>query len=177
MIFKAAAELFRRRGYRGTRLEDIGAAVGMTGPAIYRHFPNKEALLAELLQRAVDRAQRDLESALGAGLGPRPTLERVVGGAVVHALEESDLVAMAEREVSNLTAARRARIARQRRAILDGWVVALRAVRPELDATSALALVVGAAGLVTSSALHGPRRTERARDLYARAALAALLSR
>jgi AcrR family transcriptional regulator len=177
MIVAAAAELFRRKGYRGTRIEDIGAAVGMTGPAVYRHFPNKEALLAELLQRAIDRAQRDLQAALDAGLGARATLERIVDGAVAHALEESDLVAMAEREIANLGTARRRRMARQRRAILDGWVGALRGVRPELDAQVALALVVGVAGLVTASALHGALHPELAGEIAARAALAALLSR
>ena len=55
MIFSAAAELFRKQGYRGTRIEDIGAAVGTTGPAVYRHFPSKEALLS----RAPDRDGSD----------------------------------------------------------------------------------------------------------------------
>ena len=45
----AAERLMAERGYLAVRLEDIGAAVGVSGPAIYRHFPNKEALLVELL--------------------------------------------------------------------------------------------------------------------------------
>src|SRR5882757_5029739 len=48
-LIAAAERLVAEHGYLAVRLEDIGAAVGVTGPAIYRHFPNKEALLVELL--------------------------------------------------------------------------------------------------------------------------------
>src|SRR5687768_18195413 len=48
-IIAAAERLVAERGYLAVRLEDIGAAAGVSGPAIYRHFPNKEALLVELL--------------------------------------------------------------------------------------------------------------------------------
>src|SRR5919199_6619926 len=48
-LIAAAERLIAERGYLAVRLEDIGAAAGVSGPAIYRHFPNKEALLVELL--------------------------------------------------------------------------------------------------------------------------------
>ena len=48
-LIAAAERLVAERGFLAVRLEDIGAAVGISGPAIYRHFPNKEALLVELL--------------------------------------------------------------------------------------------------------------------------------
>jgi AcrR family transcriptional regulator len=41
----AAAELFCERGYHGVSLDEIATAVGISGPAIYRHFPNKYAML------------------------------------------------------------------------------------------------------------------------------------
>ena len=47
-LIAAAERLVAERGYLAVRLEDIGAAAGVSGPAIYRHFPNKEALLVEL---------------------------------------------------------------------------------------------------------------------------------
>src|SRR3984885_11556690 len=54
-ILTAAAALFARRGFHGVSIDDIGAAVGMSGPGIYRHFPGKDAVLAELL---LDISQR-----------------------------------------------------------------------------------------------------------------------
>src|SRR5258708_22715567 len=48
-LLSAAERLFAERGFLAVRLEDIGAAAGVSGPAIYRHFPNKESMLVELL--------------------------------------------------------------------------------------------------------------------------------
>ena len=48
-ILTAAAALFARRGFHGVTIDDIGAAAGLSGPGIYRHFPGKEAMLSEML--------------------------------------------------------------------------------------------------------------------------------
>src|SRR5580692_3061243 len=48
-IMSAAAALFAQRGFHGVSIDDIGSAVGMSGPGIYRHFASKEAVLAEML--------------------------------------------------------------------------------------------------------------------------------
>ena len=61
-LLAAAEQLMAERGYAAVRLEDIGAAAGVSGPAIYRHFASKEALLAELL---VGISTRLLDSARG----------------------------------------------------------------------------------------------------------------
>src|SRR5436305_15047820 len=54
-ILRAAAQLFAERGSRAVGVDDVGAAVGVTGPAIYRHFASKDAMLAEMLLRISDR--------------------------------------------------------------------------------------------------------------------------
>jgi AcrR family transcriptional regulator len=61
-ILGAAALLFRRRGYSGVGIDDIGTAVGMTGPAIYRYFPGKQALLQEVISAYL--AELDSERAI-----------------------------------------------------------------------------------------------------------------
>src|SRR5215510_1426733 len=53
-ILAAAAQLFAQRGYHGTTIGEVGSALGLTGPALYRHFRNKEALRAA--RRAVSGA-------------------------------------------------------------------------------------------------------------------------
>ena len=50
-ILHEAARLFAERGFSGVSLEDLGAAVGVSGPALYRHFANKQALLGAILVR------------------------------------------------------------------------------------------------------------------------------
>src|SRR5437763_17054307 len=54
-ILQAAAQLFAERGSRAVGMDDAGAAVGVTGPAIYRHFASKDAMLAEMLLRISER--------------------------------------------------------------------------------------------------------------------------
>ncbi len=44
-----AARLFAERGFHGVGVDEIGAAVGISGPGLYRHFAGKDAMLAELL--------------------------------------------------------------------------------------------------------------------------------
>ena len=48
-ILTTAAELFAARGFHGVSVSELGAACGITGPALYKHFPSKDAVLAEML--------------------------------------------------------------------------------------------------------------------------------
>lgn len=55
-ILQAALGLFRKRGFHGASLDDIAhAAGGLTGPAVYRHFADKEHLLAACHQVLLER--------------------------------------------------------------------------------------------------------------------------
>jgi AcrR family transcriptional regulator len=70
-----SAELFADRGFVAVGIDDIAARVGVTGPAIYRHFESKDALFAAVLEGAMS----DFASALeGATNDPSYTLESVV---------------------------------------------------------------------------------------------------
>ena len=48
-ILATAAELFATRGFHGVSVADLGAARGISGPALYKHFPSKDAVLAAML--------------------------------------------------------------------------------------------------------------------------------
>lgn len=53
-IVAAAARLFADRGFSGVGIDDIGAELGISGPALYRHISGKDSLLAEIVVRLVD---------------------------------------------------------------------------------------------------------------------------
>jgi AcrR family transcriptional regulator len=55
MILNEAAELFKRNGYRKTRLEDLAQVLGVTRPAIYYHFRAKQDLLVAIELRSIER--------------------------------------------------------------------------------------------------------------------------
>jgi AcrR family transcriptional regulator len=52
-ILDAAAELFAQRGYAATSTRLIADSVGIRQASLYYHFPNKEQILAELLEATV----------------------------------------------------------------------------------------------------------------------------
>src|ERR1700691_227378 len=57
-LVRAASRLFAERGFRAVSMEDLAAEAGVSGPAVYRHFASKEALLADLL---IDVSEQLLE--------------------------------------------------------------------------------------------------------------------
>src|SRR5690349_21385680 len=55
LLLEAATDLFAARGYHAVGIDDIGAAAGITGPGVYRHFASKQALLESLCDSAMSR--------------------------------------------------------------------------------------------------------------------------
>ncbi|MDR1929972.1 MAG: TetR/AcrR family transcriptional regulator, partial [Treponema sp.] len=48
-IMDTALDLFSRRGYEGTGIQEIVDGAGITKPALYHHFGNKEGLLGAIV--------------------------------------------------------------------------------------------------------------------------------
>ena len=59
-IMEIAAQIFARKGYRGTSMRDIGQAAGMLGGSLYHHIKSKDALFVELHHAALDAAEEQI---------------------------------------------------------------------------------------------------------------------
>lgn len=77
-ILRAAADLFRERGYRATTLDDIAARLGMSKASLYRYFRAKEEMLAAISRETIERFTRRLDAVLAADLAPDEKLRRIV---------------------------------------------------------------------------------------------------
>jgi AcrR family transcriptional regulator len=55
--------MFSRRGFAGTGVDEIGEAAGVTGPALYRHFANKQAILDALVVEGMERLMKSAQAA------------------------------------------------------------------------------------------------------------------
>jgi TetR/AcrR family transcriptional regulator, cholesterol catabolism regulator len=64
-LVRVAARLFRDRGYRATRLDDIADELGVTRAALYYYFDTKQALLEEICRRTLGLVEVALGDALG----------------------------------------------------------------------------------------------------------------
>jgi len=60
-IIAAAYRLFQSRGYRGTTMESIAEALGVTKPALYQYFPGKEELYAAVAEEGRQELKGILE--------------------------------------------------------------------------------------------------------------------
>ncbi|WP_067964176.1 SACE_7040 family transcriptional regulator [Nocardiopsis trehalosi] len=177
-ILRAAAELFAARGFHGVTIEDLGRAVGTTGPALYRHFPGKEALLASMLLDVSERLAADGRArAAAAADDPRAALEALLRGHVAFALGEPALITVHDRELGNVPAAERRRIRRLQRGYVEEWVAVLARLRPDRPAADLRAAVHAVFGLLNSTPHSaGGLSTDRMADLLLAMGTAALLA-
>ncbi len=53
-VQNAAAALFARRGFDGISMAEIAAEVGISAPALYRHFPSKESIIVAITLNEID---------------------------------------------------------------------------------------------------------------------------
>ena len=77
-ILDAALKVFAERGYRNTRLEDIGEAAGVTKGAIYHYFANKEELLLRAIEHRREEALGRIEDVLRDTKAPVSTRLRLL---------------------------------------------------------------------------------------------------
>src|SRR5947209_4286799 len=134
----AAAELFAARGYAGVSIEELGAAAGVSGPALYRHFRGKEDVLAELLVSASERLLDGATAAIAAGTDPAATLADLVAFHADFALAERDVIRVQDRELASLGEAASRRVRSLQRRYVEAWADVLVAVRPEVTRAEAV---------------------------------------
>lgn len=120
-LLHAAAEMMARDGYTGMRLDDLGAAAGISGPAVYRYFPNKEAVLVELLVDISDRLLDRGREVVRAGLPRDETLGALVDRHLDFSMGEPELIRIQDRDMAHLPADARARVARTQLAYIELW--------------------------------------------------------
>ncbi len=74
-LFSVALELFARRGYRATTMDDIAEAAGVTKPLVYQHFSSKRALYLELVDSIAQELLIAVRGAVMRAEGPRQQVE------------------------------------------------------------------------------------------------------
>ncbi|HEX2075607.1 MAG TPA: TetR/AcrR family transcriptional regulator [Geodermatophilus sp.] len=168
-ILRAAAQLFAERGARAVGVDDVGAAVGVTGPAIYRHFASKDAMLAEMLLRISERLLAGgSERVAAAGDYPAQQLRALIAFQVDFALDNPALITVQDRDLGSLPEADAAAVRRLQRRYVEVWVGVLQRLHPGADAAAARARAHALFGLINSTP-HSAGRLPRA-------AMAALLA-
>jgi AcrR family transcriptional regulator len=151
-ILRAAAELVAERGFHAVSMADIGAASGIVGSGVYRHFDSKSAVLVALLDEGMERLLAGAADAVGSGRPDAEVLDELVRDQVRFAVDEALLVRLWLREVQTLPEGDQRRLRRLQRHYVEEWVHTLRELRPELPDADARARVHVAIGAIQSAA-------------------------
>lgn len=146
-ILDAACRMIFERGYSAVGLIEIGAAAGVSGPAIYRHFASKADMLNVLCNQTVDRL---IEFVGPRRSAPADELSALVSGQVRLAVHYPELVRVFEDEERALPAELRRQLRRRERDHAQRWVDALQRLRPDTPLAELEILVFATVGLILS---------------------------
>ncbi|SED54883.1 DNA-binding transcriptional regulator, AcrR family [Amycolatopsis tolypomycina] len=149
-----AAELFRARGFPGVGIKDIADAAGVTGPALYRHFADKQAILAYVVLTGFEELEEATAEALSDSVPLADQLEYLLGLLATQAVERREIAALWRWEGRHLPKEDQREIARRSLLTLAAWSKALLARRPELTAEDAELLCWAALSVFGSVSVH-----------------------
>jgi len=168
-LLSAAEQLFAERGFLAVRLEDIGAAAGVSGPAIYRHFPNKESLLVELLVGISTRLLAGAQEVRARSRDPAAALDGLIDFHLDFALGEPDLIRIQDRDLAYLPAAAEKQVRKAQRQYVEVWVSVLRELNAELAEADARLTAHAVFGLLNSTP-HSMKSPDHSRGKHTRTA-------
>ena len=121
-LLEAAAHQMAARGFSAVRLEDIGRAVGVSGPAMYRHFASKSDLLDEMLVDISHRLHGGGAEVVARGAAPADTLADLIRFHIDVLVTKPDLIAVQDRDLTALSPDANHRVRSLQRRYVEQWV-------------------------------------------------------
>ena len=121
-LVEQAAVLFADRGYTQVSLADIARAAGVTAPSVYRHFDDKQSLLAAAVLAGVD----DLETCTGRAMAdPDAGVDDLIAAVCVLGVRRTQSTSLWRWASQHLTDEQNREVVLRTRAILQRWGAAL----------------------------------------------------
>jgi AcrR family transcriptional regulator len=146
-----AARLFAERGFHGASVDDIGAACGISGPAVYKHFASKTDLLAELLRGISVDLLAGGEAAVAEAKRPEAALDALLARHIEFSVSRPDLIRVQDRDLASLSEADHREVRRLQRAYIEVWATVLVDDRQDLTLDQARIRVRAVFGLLNST--------------------------
>ena len=88
VIIETAVQLFRKKGYPVTTLQDIAMELNCTKAGIYHYFTSKEEMLMEIMDQVMTIAEKQIEVVLVEDLNPPQMLKAILKGHIMAVFEE-----------------------------------------------------------------------------------------
>ena len=176
-ILDIAAELFAERGFHGVSVVELGAACGITGPALYKHFSSKDAMLAEMLVSISETLLHEGRARAARAQTARDAVGALVEWHIKFALAHRALIVVQDRDWSSLPEEARERVRSLQRAYVDAWAIQLRRLDRTMSPETARAAAHVVFGLINSTPHSGLLPDDEMYDLLRDMALGALALR
>ncbi|WP_298214897.1 TetR/AcrR family transcriptional regulator [Acidovorax sp.] len=145
MILRHAAELFARRGYPATSMNEVAEACGLSKPTLYHYFRDKYNLLVHIADGHVSRLQALVEEVEGQHLEPEARLRDLIQRFVKEYAQAQHAHRVLTEDVRFLEPEDSERILGKERAVVAVFAKALSQMRPDTDAaglTKALTMLL-----------------------------------
>ena len=173
-ILDTAAALFAERGFHGVSVAELGAACGISGPALYKHFPSKDAMLAEMLVEISEELLRVGSERSSAAPDAEAAIRALVDWHVDFALRHRPLIVVQDRDWASLPDHARERVRVLQRRYVALWADRLCEVHTSLGRQPARAMAHAAFGLINSTPHSATLPEPEMRTLLAHMACRAL---
>lgn len=175
-----ALRLFARQGYAAVSMRSIAREVGVQAGALYNHFPTKQALLVELLERHMSDLLEAWEDASRSFGDPVEALEGFVRFHIRFHFDKQDAVFISYMELRNLEEAGFQKIERLRK-YYEGYLRKIISIGKEKGAfrvddipVAAMALIAMLTGVTTWFRNSGRLTVAEIEEVYVTMALGAV---
>lgn len=172
-LVDAAARLFAERGFDRVTLEDIGGAAGISGPAVYRHFAGKQAVLAAILVDASEGLLSGGQAVVSSASSADAALRELVAFHVRFAVANAAVIRVQDRDLELLADLDRRRVRTLQRTYVELWVEVLQELFPETPVAELRARAHAGFGLMNSTPHTGRGLTPEILATMSHAALTA----
>jgi AcrR family transcriptional regulator len=153
-ILAATADLVARKGFHAVSMAEIGAAAGITGSGIYRHFDSKSGVLVALFDRVIDDLLRSEHELLESTPDLGDALDLLIADQVDFVVSDREVAQVYYREINNLPEEDRRSLRRKQRRYLEEWVHLVTELHADLSDNDARAVVHAAIGAIQSPLFH-----------------------
>lgn len=155
-ILEVAAGLFAEKGFHGVSVVELGAACGFSGPALYRHFRSKDAVLAEMLVSTSEELLRGGREIVHRREDADSTLRELIAWHTEFATGNAAIIVVQDRDWSALPTEAREKVRDLQRAYVELWAKQVRRLRdeherPDPGPKRARAMAHAAFGLLNST--------------------------
>jgi AcrR family transcriptional regulator len=159
-LLSVAADLFAERGFAKVTVDDIGSAVGLSGPALYHHFDGKESLLGEMLVR-ISESLLTKATTIVDRVSLHEALDPIIAMHVDFAVDNRSLITVHFRDLVQARKADQRRVKDLQGAYVDIWVDIVAAQHiTVLDTREVRAAVHAVLGLINSTPFSGRLRRD-----------------